>query len=148
MPSPSHGALLAFELDPIGSPNVFTTIGELNGDISFDLSRAAHSSPTHNRDIDVYVSGILTRGEIPINVNYTYTDATHITLRAHILNEVNFQLRLRGRGGLASTDEVIMTGFLTSWNQGNAVDGIRMAEGSFRPSGQMTIDGVVYGAAA
>lgn len=149
MATPSHGALLAFEMDPIGSPDVFTTIGELNGDISVNLTRAATETPTHNRDIDIYVQGMLRRDEWPVSVNYTYGDATHQTLRAHFLNGVEFKMRFRGRGGLTDTDEMIATGFLTGWNQGNAVgDGVRSAEGGFRPTGEMTIDGVTYGAAA
>jgi hypothetical protein len=110
--------------------------------------RNAIDALTHNADIDEYSPGVLRRDEIPIEVNYIYGLTTHMTLRDHLLDGTTFKIRITGPDGGVDDDEVIYSGFLTRWDIAGPVDGTRIATGSFRPSGQMEIDGVTYGTPA
>lgn len=138
--------LIAAELDPVGAPDVFTTIGELNDTISMNMNRNSIEAIIHNSTVDRYIpSDIIRRDVRNIGVNYIYGNSTHAAMKNHFLNATTFKIRTRGPQGLADTDEVIESGFLESWNEENPIDDRRTAAGSFRPSGPFTIDGVEYG---
>ena len=146
-----HGALIAYEADPVVSPGVFTTIAELNGDITAPgLSRGETDVTPHQDNIDSYVLGILRREALTFSVNWIFDDPTHDHLTgitSFIRDNTTFGIRLRGPGGTANTDEWIMSGQIQ--NVGPIVnpvrEGARTADVTFRASGPMIIDGVAYG---
>jgi hypothetical protein len=146
-----HGALIAVEQDPTGSPGVFTTIGELNGDITWpELSRGETEVTPHQDNIDSWVLGILRRGPLSFSVNWIYDEATHDHLTGLINaiseNEVR-GFRLRGPGGAADTDEWIASGQVQAITQTAPVrEGARTSDCTVRFSGPMIIDGVAFGA--
>lgn len=148
-----HGATIAMEQDPTGAPGVFTTIGELNGDITFpELSRPETDVTPHQDNIDSWVLGVPTRGPLSGSVNYIFDDPTHDHLTGMIKafqdNEVR-GFRIRGPGGSADTDEWIASGqFQTVGPITNPVrTGARTANFSIRLSGPMIIDGVAWAGA-
>lgn len=146
-----HGALIAMELDPTGSPGVFTTIAELNGDISFpELSRGETEVTPHQSNIDEWVLGIPRRSPLTGSVNYIFDDGTHDHLTgmlAAIMANETRGFRVRGPGGTTATDEWIASGkFQTVGPIVNPVrEGARTADFSIRLSGPMLIDGVAIG---
>ncbi len=146
-----HGALIAIELTPVATPGVFTTVAELNGDIvAPGLNRPVTVVTTHQDNIDYNVLGVLSREPLTFGVNWIFDDPTHdfaTGLGALIGANTFFGLQLRGPGGLANTDEWIMSGQLSVVGPiTNPVrEGARTAEVTFVPSGPMKIDGVMFG---
>lgn len=144
-----HGVSIAFELDPAGTPGVFTTLGELVGDTSIGFTRPETEVTPHNEDIDSYVTGVLRRENWDLSVNYIYGSTDHEGIREHIFDNTKFGVRFLGPSSGATTgvDEVIASGFLVSFIESNpAREGERSAEIMFRPSGPMKVDGVIIGA--
>ena len=147
-----HGALIAIEQDPVGAPGVFTTVAELNGDITAPgISRPVTVVTSHQDNIDYSVLGVMTREPLTFSVNWLFDDPTHDHLTgitSKIGDNERFGLRLRGPGGTANTDEWIMSGQIS--NVGPIVnpvrEGARTADVTFVPSGPMIIDGVTWGA--
>ena len=148
-----HGATIAVEADPTGAPGVFTTIAELNGDITWpELSRGETDVTPHQDTIDTWVLGILRRGLLTFSVNFIFDGATHDHLtglhEAIVLNEVR-GYRLRGPAGTIAddgTDEWVASGQVQAIAQVAPVrEGARTADVSVRFSGAMEIDGVPYG---
>ena len=146
-----HGATIAMELDPTGSPNVFTVIADLNGDIVMpELTRPEEEVTPHDDTIDSWVSGNFSRGPLTFGVNYRFAHGTHDHLTgfidAIILNETR-GFRLRGPAGTTDTDEWIMSGKVQ--NVGPITNPVRSGarQGSItvRLSGPMVIDGVTVG---
>lgn len=147
-----HGALIAMELDPSGAQGTFTTIAELNGDITFpELSRAEEEVTPHDDTIDGWVTGVLTRGPLTFSVNFIFDDQTHDHaegLYEAIINNEQRGFRLRGPGGSDSSDEWICSGFVQAMTQTNPVrSGARTADVTIRMNGPMIIDGVTVGTA-
>lgn len=149
-----HGATIAMELDPTGSPGTFTTIAELNGDLNFpDLMRAEEEVTPHQDDIDSWVLGVMSRGPFTGSVNYIYDDQTHDEtdgLIAAIVAGETRGFRFRGPNGSADTDEWIASGEVQQF--GPIVhpvrSGARTAEFTLRFSGAMKINGTTIGAGA
>lgn len=139
-----HGALLAVELDPVANAGVFTTVGELVGDISMGYNRPETEVTPHNEDIDSWIMGVLRREPIDMSVNYIYGDSVHDQLRTHIFDRRLFGVRFLGPSAGAGTavDEVICSGYLSNFMETNPVrEGARTAEITFRASGPMIVDG-------
>jgi len=151
MPAQSgHGALIAMEQLPTGSPGVFTTIAQLNGDIVWpELSRPETNVTPHNDSIDSYVLGILNRGPLTFSVNFIYNGATHDHLtglyKAMKDNETR-GFRLTGPGSPVSpADEWICSGAVQAITQTSPVqEGVRTCDVTVRMSGAMIIDGAEY----
>lgn len=143
-----HGATIAVELDPTLSPGVFTSVGELNGDIAWpSLSVPETNVTAHNDNIDFYVPGVLQREALTFTVNYVFDDSVHEVFVASVLDKTIRGWRLRGPGGSASTDEWIASGFVQ--NIGPIThpvrEGARTAQVTVRFSGPMIVEGVAYG---
>jgi hypothetical protein len=146
-PVPGHGALIAIEMDT-ETPGVFSTVAQLVGDIGYGLTRGTTEVSPHNENIDSYVTSIMRREQINMSTNFLYGEDTQMTLRDYMISGEKFGIRLRGPGGLASTDEIIASGFVVSFKQGNPVrEGARSAEIMFQPSGPFIMDGELIGAA-
>lgn len=145
-----HGVRIAMEMDPVGEPGVFTTIGELNGDITWpELSRGETDVTPHQDNIDSYVLGVPRRGPLTFGVNYIFDNPTHDSddglYGSFWQNEVR-GFRMRGPGGVANADEWIMSGQVQAISQVSPVrEGARTCEVTIRMSGPMKIDGVILG---
>jgi len=145
-----HGATIAMEQDPTGSPGVFTVVAELNGDITFPgLMRGETEHTPHQDTIDSWNLGVLRRDPLQFSVNFIYDNATHDhatgLIKAMIDNETR-GFRIRGPGGTANTDEWILSGAVQQFTETAPVrEGTRSAEVSIRMSGPMIIDGTTVG---
>ena len=144
-----HGATIAVEQDPSGSPGVFTVIAELNGDITWpELSRPETEVTPHQDNIDSWVTGRLGRALITFGINFIFDDPTHdhlTGLQDKIINNTLFGLQFTGPGATqgSGTDEVVASGFVTAITQTNPVrEGARTAEVSVRLTAAQTIDGL------
>lgn len=145
-----HGATIAMELAPTGSPGVFTAIGELNGDITWpELSRPETEITPHDDSIDSWVLGVITRGPLTFSVNFIFDDGQHdhlTGLYSALINNEQRGFRLRGPGGTADVDEWICSGLVQAMTQTAPVrEGVRTADVTVRMSGPMIIDSVVVG---
>lgn len=145
-----HGALIAIELDPSGQQGAFTTVAELNGDITWpELNRPETETTPHQDTIDDWVLGRLGRGPLTFSVNFIFDDQTHdhlTGLYSKIIDNELFGVRLRGPGGSASTDEWIASGQVQAVTQTSPVrEGARTADVTIRLRKQQIIDGVAVG---
>jgi hypothetical protein len=145
-----HGALIAIELDPTGAPGSFTTVAELNGDISWpELNRPETEVTTHQDDIDQWILGRLGRGALTFSVNFIFDDTTHdhlTGLQQKIIDNEIFGVRMRGPGGTTDTDEWISSGQVQAIKQVSPVrEGARTADVTIRLSKRQKVDGVFVG---
>ena len=144
-----HGALIAMESSPVVG-GVFTTIAELNGDISPPgLSRNATEVTPHQDTIDSHVTGVMRRTPMKFSVNFIFDDATHDHLTGLIKKIKDDELtgfRITGPGSPVSPlDEWIASGFVTNVLPVNPVrDGARTAEVEVVMTGPMIVDGVTF----
>lgn len=148
-----HGATIAIELDPVSSPNVFTVVSELNGDIQWpELNRPETETTPHQDTIDDYVLGRLGRGPLTFGTNYIFDDETHDAstgLYAKIISNEFFGVRMRGPSGTTDTDEWIASGQVQAISQVSPVrEGARTQEVTIRLRKRMKIDGEFVGTAA
>lgn len=148
MPDPEsgHGALLAFTADPVGTPNVFTVIAQLNSDIPLDWTRDSTEITPHNERMSRNItSKVVKRGVLTFDVNYIHGDTTHDGLRDQFLADpaTTIGMQFTGPSGSAS-DRVIMSGEIVSWRLAHPVrTGERKATIGFQPSGPMSVDGTL-----
>lgn len=148
-PQSGHGALYAVEVDPVGAPGVYSTVPELNGDITTGATRNAIEAPIHNSNsLRRFPSNMIDFGEWAISFNYVYGDPIHAAMRTHWLTGTIFGARKRGPGGLANSDEMLASGFISNWQESNPVgtDSLRTVEATFSISSSVIVDGVTYGA--
>lgn len=143
-----HGATIAIEMDPVGAPGVFQSIGELNGDIAWPSLAVPETNVTaHNDTIDFWIPGVLMREALTFTVNYVFANAVHKKMVDSVLARTKRGFRLRGPAGSAGTDEWIASGFIK--NVGPIThpvrEGARTAQITVRFSGPMIVEGVSYG---
>lgn len=150
-----HGAVIAMELDPSGSPGVFTEIGELNGDLAWpELSRREDEATPHNDTIDSYTFGVLSRGPLQFSVNFIFDDGNHDhstgLVNALVDNERRgFRLTGPNQTPGSGTDEWICSGNVTNFQPTHPVRvGTRTADFTVRMSGPQIIDSTVIGTAS
>lgn len=155
-----HGALIAMELDPDASPGIFTTIAELNGDITEpSYSRPETEVTPHQDTIDSWVIGSLRREPMTFSVNYIFDEPTHSStgtggtggLQAKIIANKFFGVQFLGpsSGAGPGVDEIIASGFVTGFVATDPVrEGPRTAEVTVRLSKAQIQEGVVVGQAA
>lgn len=82
-----------------GSPETFTAIAELRGDISLpgmesdEIEVTTHNNAVNGRAKEK-ILGLIDPGTLEFEVNYIATDATHIAMRQAMYNQTkkNFQL--------------------------------------------------------
>ncbi len=144
-----HGTLVARA--PNATPALFTTIAELDGDITWpELTRAATETSPHNATIDRHVvSNLLQRGEFTFRLNFIHDDPTHNHLTGiyqSMADKAFDGWRLRGPGGSSGDDEWIFSGAITAIAKVSPVrEGAISADVTIRPDGPMWIDGVLIG---
>ncbi len=143
-----HGTLIARELDAAGAPGVFTTIGELGGDItSPNLQRPSTDVTPHNDTIDGYVMGVLQRGEATFPVNFLPASVTkghdHITgLQKAIIDKQKDGYQLTYPDGTVW----IFSGYVSNVAPtAPAREGALSADITLRPTGRQKIDDVFIG---
>ena len=145
----AHGAELAFEKDG-DAAGTFTVIAEIIGDVNVSFGRESFRISTPHADtIDSHGVGPITRGEYTYEVNFLDGNATHdegTGIQKRLLDGDKVGFRFRGVGGGASDDEVIFTGYITSFEQRNPGEtGARTATFSVQPTGAFIIDGTSFG---
>lgn len=142
-----HGCKIYITLDPVASPNVFTLVPELTGDLSWKINHASKKTTPHDRTTDEYVfSNEKVRDEMTLSFNYIPTETTHTTVRNLCINNTFIGLKYLAPGGVQNTtDDVTQSGGLSSWMQSNPqFEGERTVQMTFRPSGPFRIDGTLY----
>lgn len=145
-PTSGHGVKIYVTLDPGASPNVFTLIPELVGEIKVKFNTAKKKVTSHDRLMDTYTfSGELVRDELSLNFNYDPTDTNHTKLRDLILARTSIGLRKLGPGGVVgTTEDYTMSGQITGWDQTDGqFEEERKMMLSFQPSGPMRVNGVL-----
>lgn len=98
-----------------GSPETFTAIAELRGDISFDgMESDEIEITTHNNAVNgrakEKIPGLIDPGNLNVEINYIATEVTHVAVRTAWINQTrkNFQI-LSPQGDLISCAGYIMS---------------------------------------
>lgn len=141
-----HGALLAYTVDPVASPTVFTTIGQLESDIPIDWTHESTNITPHNERMSRHItSPVINRGPINFEINYIHGDTGHDDLRDFFLADppTTIGIQFTGPSGSAS-DRLVMSGEVINFSYRHPVrSGARKVAISFQPSGAMTVDGTL-----
>ncbi len=143
-----HGTLVARELDAVGMPGVFTTIGELGGDITPpNLQRGSTDVTPHNDTIDGYVMGVLQRGEATFPINFLPATSVkghdHLTgLQKAIIDNLKDGYRLT----FPDATVWIFSGYVSNVAPtAPAREGVLSADVTLRPTGPHQIDSLIIG---
>lgn len=98
-----------------GTPETFTAIAELRGDIGFDgMESDEIDITTHNNAVNgrakEKIPGLIDPGNLAIEINYIANDATHVAVRNAWVNQTkkNFQV-LSPYGDLITCQGYIMS---------------------------------------
>lgn len=141
----AHGTIIARA--PQATPTTFTDIGELGDLTPPSFSRNPIETTTHNDDIDQFVLGVLRRGEVTFPINFIASGAiggthNHLTgLYQSIIDHSVDGWRITFPDG----DVWVFSGGVSNVGKKAPVDGALTADVTIRPSGKMTIGGVVIG---
>ncbi len=139
-----HGTLVARA--PALTPTVFTSIAEMK-DVTYPaMTRNAFDATTQNLNIDTFVVGVLRRAVFTMALNFLDTDSTqdHITGLQSALYTTpppTDGYRLTSPSGTIW----VMSGQVVNFAATAPVDGLFSANVGIRPSGRMTINGIVIG---
>ena len=147
---PAHGCILGMELDPSGTPNVFTDIAEIIGLPGPSNSREATETTPHNATISVHtVAGRLLQGELTLELNFLHEHETHSAatgLKQALQDNETRGFRFFGPSGASNVDEIIISGEVISFATANPVrSGQRTATVTIQPSGPYADDGIIVG---
>jgi hypothetical protein len=141
----AHGTIIARA--PAATPGVFTDIGEVGDLVPPSVSRNSIETTTHNDDIDQYVQGVLRRGEVTFPINFIASGtvgATHNHLTG-LYQSIIDHSKDGWRISFPDGDVWIFSGGVSNIGKRAPVDGALTADVSIRPSGLMSINGVVVG---
>jgi len=148
MPEPEsgHGALVAVTLDPVGTPNVFTTVLQLTSSLDIKSSRDTSDITPHNETNQRFlISKIRKWDVVSIEGNYLHgTGNTHDEIRDLYIANTVVGTQFTGPSG-SSTDRYIMSGQFVTWQIMNPNGGanVRSFKADFQPYGAMRIDGTL-----
>jgi hypothetical protein len=137
----SHGTIVA--RSPLAT-NVFTNIGYLGDITPPSLSRNTEDVSTQNDDIDMFIVGILRRGEVTFPINFLAANATHDHLTGLYKAIIDKQLdeyKVTTPDGF----EWKFRAYCIGIDPEAPVDGAQRAEVTLRPTGPMQIEGVNVG---
>lgn len=139
-----HGTKVARALAV--APTVFTDIAEMGDVTPPELSRKEFDATVQNLNIDGYVIGVLRRSGFVMKLNALQTDASqdHLTglLKAMITEPPPVDgYRITYPDGLVW----VMSGQVSAFKNMSPVDGLMSVQVTIRPTGKMTIGGVVVG---
>lgn len=141
----AHGTRIARA--PAATPTTFTDIGELMDITLPEMSRNSIETTTHNDDIDAFVMGVLRRGELRFRINFIASGTTgnshnHLTgLYKSLIDKAKDGWRVTFPDG----DQWVMSGGISNIGKAAPVDGALQTDINVRPTGKMTIGGVVIG---
>jgi hypothetical protein len=145
-----HGASIAYEALPVGSPGTFTVIAELASDFKRPkLTRATTETTPHNVNVSRFSVGYPVWGQLQFTCNYLYDNATqdHLTgIKSQLAHNTVLGIRMRGPTGTTNTDEMIVSGQWLSWEitDPNKAGAPRQIMFDFQPSGNWIEDGVLF----
>jgi Lambda phage tail tube protein, TTP len=141
----AHGTIVARALFS-STPLTFTNIAEMRDVAPPELSRNEFDATTQTLNIDTYVVGVLRRSGFTLQLNALQTDGSqdHLTglLKAMITEPPPTDgYKITFPDGLIW----IMSGQISHFKNLSPVDGLMSVEVTLRPSGKMSIGGVVVG---
>jgi hypothetical protein len=147
-----HGAKLAFELDPVGSPGTFTVVGEMQDITRPEMSRGETEVTPHNQRMDAWVlSKRILRSPIAGTVNFVNEDPTHdhlTGLQSLLIDGTRFGVQVLGPDGVAATHTHELIGSAEVQSFGPITypvrEGVMSAPFSLRMINGMWIDGVLF----
>jgi hypothetical protein len=139
-----HGTVVARA--PVATPTTFTQIAEMKDVTPPELTRNEFDATTQTLNIDTYVVGVLRRSGFTMQLNALQTDASqdHLTglLKAMITEPPPVDgYKITFPDGLIW----VMSGQVSHFKNLSPVDGLMSVEVTIRPTGKMTIGGVVVG---
>jgi hypothetical protein len=140
----AHGTIIARQAGGIGA---FVDIGELGDLTPPDFSRNSIETTTHNDDIDQFALGVLRRSEVKFGINFIASGTVgdthnHLTgLYQGIIDHSIDGWRITFPDG----DVWIFSGGVANIGKKAPVDGALTADVSIRPTGKMSIGGVIIG---
>ena len=143
---PSHGTVFKITMDPVASPNVFTAVAGLVGDMTFKVSRAKKETTTHDMTVDDYVQGrVGKRDVINFTLEYDPTNTQHIKLNTFALAGTTFGLKKLAPGAVeGTTDDITCSCFIESGSWMDPFDADRTVQFSAQPTGPYRVDGVLH----
>jgi hypothetical protein len=145
-----HGASVAYEALPSGSPGVFTTIAELTSDFKRPSPKRGSTETTpHNVNVSRFSVGYPVWDQLSFTCNYLYDNGTqdHLTgIKFQLAHNTVVGIRMRGPTGTTNTDEMIVSGQWISWEitDPNKQGAPRQITFTFQPSGNWIEDGVLF----
>ena len=144
MPVSGHGTTVARAL--ASAPTVFTLIAEMRDVTPPQLSRNEFDATTQDKNIDSYVLGVLRRSGFTMSLNFLNADASHDHLTGLMKAMITEPPPIDGYK-ITFPDGVVwvMSGQVSSIQPTDPVDGLQSADVTIRPTGKMTIGGVVVG---
>ena len=136
----SHGTVIYRRV-----ASAWVPIGEIGDTNPPGLTRNAHPTLSHNKDIDSFVGGVLRRNPPTFPVFFNKADGTHDAetglYQAIIDNEF-----CGWRMVQPDTFEWVFSGFVQNVQPTAPVDGVQTANVTIQPSGPMYVDGQLVGA--
>ena len=147
---PAHGVTFSMELDPTGSPNVYTEIAEIIAVDSPNVSREATETTPHNATVSVHtVSNRMLHGELSLGINYLHEHETHSAatgLKNALYDNETRGFQFLGHLGASGVDELIISGKVLNFVPEDPVrTGQRQATVTIQPSGPFVDDGTITG---
>lgn len=109
-----QAADVEIEVVPI-VPGTFVKIGEVIGDISFNLIRNTADASAHGETVDsTAVSPLQRREPITLEMHNVFDNVQMIALHDHFANNTKFGVRLAFPDQAADTDEIILSAKLSA----------------------------------
>lgn len=144
MPISGHGTKVARAL--AATPTVFTDIAEMKDVAPPELTRKEFDGTVQNLNIDSYTVGVLRRNGFVMQLNALQNDPSqdHLTglLKAMITEPPPVDgYRITFPDGLVW----VMSGQVSGFKNLSPVDGLMSVSVTIRPTGKMTIAGIVVG---
>lgn len=141
----AHGTKIARAKS--ATPTIFEQVGEVLDITLPEMSRNSIDVTTHDDDIDGYVQGVLRRGELRFRINFVASGDVGET-HNHVTGLYK-SLIDHAKDGWSVTfpdgDVWVFSGGISNMGKVAPVDGALQCDVSIRPSGRMTIGGVVIG---
>ncbi len=139
-----HGTKVARA--PAATPTVFTDIAEMKDVTPPEFSRNEFDATTQNLNIDTYVVGVLRRSGFTMSLNFLDTDGSHDHLTGLLKATITEPPPVDGyRITFPSGVIWVMSGQVSKFAPKYPVDGLQEAAVTIRPTGRMTINGIIIG---
>jgi hypothetical protein len=131
---------------PAATPTVFTDIAEMKDVTPPELNRNEFDATTQTLNIDTYVVGVLRRSGFTMSLNALDTDPTQDHLTGLLKAMVTEPPPVDGyRMTFPSGVIWVMSGQVSKFAPKYPVDGLAEVAVTIRPTGRMTINGIIIG---